>query len=78
MHLNPIPVKKGARMEPFADNFVPVIESDVLHSPQQPFCSDKTCGCHEDETLIAEVAIFVQDGLLTPAEATEFVKGKGR
>ena len=64
-------------MEHFADNFIPVISSDVLHSPEQPFCYDNTCACHEDESLIAEVAAFVQDGLLTPDEATDFVKGKG-
>ena len=63
-------------MEHVADNFIPVIETDVLHSPQQPFCSDKTCACHEDEMLIAEVAVLVQDGLMTPEEATDFVNGK--
>ena len=63
-------------MEHFADNFIPVISSDVLHSPEQPFCYDETCGCHEDEMLIAEVAVLVQDGLMTPEEATDFVNGK--
>lgn len=63
-------------MEHFADNFIPVISSDVLHSPVHPFCSDEKCDCHEDETLIAEVAAFVQDGLITPDEATDFVNGK--
>ena len=63
-------------MEHFADNFIPVIDSDVLHSPEQPFCYDNTCGCHEDEMLIAEVAVFVQDGLMAPEEATDFVNGK--
>lgn len=61
-----------------ADNFSIVVPVDYhLHTPEKPFCYDETCGCHEDELLIAEVSLHVQDGLFTPDEATEFVKGKG-
>ncbi len=65
-------------MEPFADNFLPVVPVDYrLHTPEKPFCYDPTCPDKEDELLIAEVAQFVTDGLMTPEEATDFVRGKG-
>ncbi len=53
------------------------VEDDLLHSEAYPFCAlDPTCGCHEDPLLIAEVANAVNEGLLTPDEATDFVAGK--
>jgi len=57
---------------------VPVIpvDDDLLHTTDKPFCYDGTCGCHEDPLLISEVAHFVDDGLLTPDEATDFVAGR--
>ena len=63
-------------MEP--DNFSFVVPVDYrLHTPEKPFCYDKSCSCHEDELLIAHVAQQVQDGLFTPEEATDFVRGRG-
>jgi hypothetical protein len=35
-----------------------------------------TCPCHEDEELIAEVAELVEDGTLSPDDATDIVSGK--
>jgi hypothetical protein len=64
-------------MQGFGDNFIPVIPVDYpLHSAELPFCYDSTCGCHEDELLIAEVAEAVTNGLMTPGEATDFVAGR--
>lgn len=65
-------------MGQFGDNFIPVIPvGELLHPPEKPFCFvDPTCPCHEDQTLIAEVAAFVAQGLMTPDEATDFVAGK--
>ena len=59
-------------------NFAYVIPVDyLLHTPGNPFCPvDPFCPCHEDPTLIAEVSIFVQEGLMTPEEATDFVVGR--
>ena len=63
---------------PHTDNFTYIVLVDYrLHTPEKPFCYDDACSCHEDELLITEVSFHVQDGLLTPLEATEFVKGKG-
>ena len=60
------------------DNFIPVIPVDNLeHTPEKPFCWDSSCPCHEDDLLIEEVSVFVQEGLMTPQEATDFVAGRG-
>jgi hypothetical protein len=60
------------------DNFTYLVSVDyVLHTPEKPFCYDLSCSCHEDELLVFEVSLHVADGLLTPEEATDFVRGKG-
>jgi hypothetical protein len=48
-----------------------------VHSPEKPFCYDAGCSCHEDDLLIYQVLLYVQDGLMTPHEAVDFVMGKG-
>lgn len=53
-----------------------LMEDDLLHTNGTPFCYDTTCPCHEDSLLIAEVAHFVEDGLLTSDEATGLVAGR--
>lgn len=68
-------------MHPYGDNFIPVIpvaqETDIRHTPASPFCFDDTnCPCHEDPTLIHAVYEQIQQGLLTPDEATRTVKGE--
>ncbi len=63
-------------IEPFADNFLPVIPIDYAeHTYDNPFCWDALCDCHEDQTAIAQVAYYVNEGLLTTQEATDFVGG---
>ncbi|HVB22316.1 MAG TPA: hypothetical protein VNG51_10255 [Ktedonobacteraceae bacterium] len=64
-------------IEPYADNFIPVVPIDyMLHDDGHSFCpADPTCPCHEDPLLIAEVAQDVSNGLCTPEEATRIVKG---
>jgi hypothetical protein len=66
-------------MQGYGDNFIPVIPVEVYleHTGEKPFCWNNTCGCHEDETLISEVAQHVEQGLMTSDEATDFVAGKG-
>ncbi len=54
------------------------MEDDLVHTSEYPFCSDGTCGCHEDETLIGEIAAQVEAGILTPEQATDIVAGNGR
>ena len=66
-------------MHPYGDNFAIVIlvEDEPLHTPEKPFCFvDRQCPCHDDQILIAEVANFVSQGLMTPDEASAFVAGR--
>jgi hypothetical protein len=58
---------------------IPVIESDMTHSVDYPFCDltlHPDCPCREDQENITAVNEMVQDGLLTPEEATRYVQGK--
>ena len=65
------------KLRHFADNFIPVIPVDHKeHTEAKPFCWNGGCSCHEDQDSIAHVNEYVQDGLLTPSEATDFVNGK--
>ncbi len=53
------------------------MEDDLIHTQEHPFCSiDPTCPCHEDPELLTDVARAVEQGLLTPNEATRVVTGK--
>ncbi|GHO52504.1 hypothetical protein [Ktedonobacter robiniae] len=61
----------------YGDNFLPVILNDnQRHGITYPFCSDPSCPCHEDQSSIAQVTQYVNEGLLTPQEATNHVTGK--
>ncbi len=53
-----------------------LMEDLIIHTDDHPFCGDPTCPCAEDPELLAELAHQVEEGLLTPAEATHVVKGK--
>ncbi len=59
-----------------SEPIVILMEDDILHTQSHPFCSDPTCPCHEDQELLSDVAHAVEQGLLTPGEATRFVEGK--
>jgi hypothetical protein len=52
------------------------VEDELLHTREHPFCSDPTCTCKEDSELLSDVARAVEQGLLTPDEATRVVMGQ--
>jgi hypothetical protein len=53
------------------------VEDNILQRQESPFCRvDPTQGCHEDPELLASVADAVNDGLLTPYEASLVIAGK--
>ncbi len=56
------------------------MEDDLVHTDTNPICADPTCSDKEDDDLMAEaahlVAPYVQDGLMTPDEATRFTQGR--
>ena len=66
-------------MQGYGENFIPIIPvlGDLEHTGEKPYCWNGACGCHEDETLISEVAQHVEQGLMTSDEATDFVAGRG-
>jgi hypothetical protein len=57
---------------------VPFIEESEYqeHTLTNPFCGDPSCPCHENRDNIQVLAEQIQDGLLTPQEATDTVNGK--
>ena len=53
------------------------MEDPILHTAAHPFCGiDPTCPCTEDQEALAALAQQVEDGLLTPEEATNIATGK--
>jgi len=52
------------------------MEDELLHTQDHPFCSVPTCPCKEDNELRSDVAQAVEQGLLTPEEATRLVLGQ--
>ena len=59
------------------DNFLYLISVDgIEHTADLPFCWDRACPDKEDQEEIARVYQWVQDGLMTPQEATDFINGR--
>ena len=53
------------------------MEDPILHTLEHPFCAiDPTCPCTEDQEALATLGQQVQDGLLTPEEATNIATGR--
>jgi hypothetical protein len=64
-------------MQPFGDNFIPVIaDTRPLHTQESPFCGDPTCPCYEDQQNRELLTQAIKDGLITPDDATQIMKGK--
>ena len=53
-----------------------LMEDGIVHAAGHPFCCDPGCPCHQDLDHLAEVYLFVSDGLMTTQEAELFVAGK--
>ncbi len=50
---------------------------DIYHTDERPFCyAAPDCCCHEDQESIAMVNTWVQQGLMTKEEATNFILGR--
>jgi len=50
---------------------------DVYHMDYNPFCyTDPHCPCHEDQEAINRVNAWVQQGLMTKEEATNYILGR--
>ena len=51
------------------------VEDVILHTKESPFCDHPTCPCHDDSELLSDVALAVDQGLLTADEAIRLVMG---
>jgi hypothetical protein len=70
-------IEKGNIMQRHGAPFILILpEENPLHTQDHPFCYNDACPCHQDQKRIAEVHQHVQEGLLTPEEATLVVQGK--
>lgn len=53
------------------------MEDEITHTVDRPFCRlDPDCPCHTDPELLTELALDVQNGLLTPEEAAYIASGQ--
>ncbi len=48
----------------------------TTHTVDRPFCFDPACSCHENKEAIQRVEQWVQQGLMTSQEATEYILGR--
>ncbi len=55
---------------------IPMEDPLIIHTTDNPFCSDPSCPCHRDPLLLAEIHQKVVQGLLTASEATRVVMGQ--
>jgi hypothetical protein len=48
----------------------------TIHTIDHPFCVDPACSCHEQKEAIERVNSWVEQGLMTQDEATNFILGR--
>lgn len=54
-----------------------VLVESTYHTKDKPFCfADDHCPCHENQEAKQAVWQWVQEGLMTPQEATNFILGR--
>ena len=74
----PVKFRKAGNMHHSGDNFIPIVPADTkLHTPESPFCGiDPGCPCYEDPDNREALAQAIQDGELTPDEASNIIRGR--
>src|SRR5258708_6071419 len=48
----------------------------TIHTADHPFCYDPACSCHSNQEAMQRVQQWVEQGLLTEDEATEYIAGR--
>jgi hypothetical protein len=48
----------------------------TIHTSTHPFCYDPACSCHRNQQAIQRVQQWVDEGLLTEAEAAAYIAGR--
>ncbi len=56
---------------------LPRVVDSRIHTHERPFCENWACSCHENTILIHQYCDqYVEDGLMTIAEAMRFLAGR--
>jgi hypothetical protein len=58
------------------EEYTGVINADLAHTDENPFCDDDSCSCHEDPGEIENVKQYIEDSEMTTDEATQYYYGK--
>lgn len=61
---------------PVQDAIVIPCLDDLIHTEDHPFCDREGCSCHEDCKQVNLLNDQIEQGLLTPQEATLIMSGK--
>jgi hypothetical protein len=74
-------MQKGTHMdfeedEEDEEGYIGVINADLAHTDENPFCADDACDCHTDPGEVANVQQYIEDGEMTEDEATQYYYGK--
>jgi hypothetical protein len=61
-----------------SDTSVPLAEVPIffIHTMDRPFCQRLTCECHQNQSEVKRLLLFIEEGLLTLREASEFQDGR--
>ena len=54
----------------------PARSDPTVHTPDHPFCYDPKCTCHTNQEALKAVWQWVNDGLMTEAEASDYISGR--
>ena len=54
----------------------PARTDTTVHTPDHPFCYDPKCTCRANREALKAVRQWVNDGLMTEAEASDYISGR--
>ena len=54
----------------------PARTDTTVHTPDHPFCYDPKCTCRANQEALQAVQQWVNDGLMTEVEASEYIAGR--
>ena len=54
----------------------PARTDTTVHTVDHPFCYDPSCSCKNNQEALERVQQWVNDGLMTEFEASEYISGR--
>jgi hypothetical protein len=54
----------------------PERQDTTVHTPDNPFCYDPLCACHSNQKALERVQHWINEGLMTEHEASEYISGR--